>query len=382
MADISWLAPVSGSTFSPGDRIHVKWKATRPTVSASFRLCLSSLSTSQSRRDDGACGMAIWPKVKDKGETFTASFAVPEDLKDPNTFVLRMEDVSGTTFESPIFFLTPSRLPASGEVKGAASSPGAPQTPDNMAHHSEQSPSSISPPVAAVSSSSTNPTLNSSTTSSQPGYTPKSGDATSSSSIPNILLSHNPPNTASFAVPLTIIVVMFLIGVWLAIRHHRKLMKGRLIDAEKLRLPRQSSGSTFKAPDNLGDISNGSKHAPVPIPPFMPVDLPQVPKRSHRKSVPVSSTYTNAAPVVKNAVRNSRALSTRSTYSQASVYLPPIVPAPQGLFDEERENPTAHSVIADYFQESPIISHTGTLDPPPRAHVSGGTVGSPSCRGG
>ncbi|KAF8060848.1 hypothetical protein FPV67DRAFT_1452917 [Lyophyllum atratum] len=375
MADVSWLTPSNGATFSAGDPIHLQWKTSRPIVSPSFRLCLpSGPSTPRTRRSQDVaasdeCGMAIWPIIKEEKGVYCTSVRVPDNLKAQHTFVLRMEDDFGAISESPCFSSAPHRSSVLTEKKNNDTSFDTSQAP--FVAHTKSSPRHTSTADASRNSSST--ATGSSATSSRPAAPPNSSHSSPPPLIPNTLLSHKPPNAASFAVPLAVVAAILLIAIFLAIRHRRKLAKERATDAEKLTLARQGNETILKEHDVTNETINDlSKDAPGPVPLFMPVDLPPVQiKRSHRKSVPVSSAYTNvnATLAVKNSVKSSRALSTRSTYSQASAYLPPIVPASQGLFDEEREDPTVHSVIADYFQPSPPISPSAP-EPLPKAHVT------------
>ncbi|KAG5642995.1 hypothetical protein DXG03_001772 [Asterophora parasitica] len=293
-----------------------------------------------------------------------------------------MEDsASGSMIsESPEFGFTPSSrtLP---EAKQVDTSPNdASQVPLKAPH--PKSTLSSSPPCTstapAVSFSNASSATLAPTSSPHPVSTtgPVSNSSASASalpsSIPNVLLSRRPPNPASFAVPLAIVLLMFLVGVWLAIRHHRKLAKDRAADTEKLaqssmRTAFDSSKISISGAD--ADASDEREvAAAVPVPLFMPApaNLPRIPTRTHsRKSIPSSALYTNAPPVTGATMKPSRNLSVRSTYSQASTtYLPPIAPVSQRLFDDSHGT---NSVIEDYFQESPPVSRSGSLEQPPGA---------------
>lgn len=371
MADISWLTPCNGATFAAGDTIPVKWKTSRRTVSPSFRLCLSSeLTSPKTRRNQNAtasneCGMAIWPVVNEEKGIYCTSLSAPSRVKSHHTYVLRMEDDSGSIFESPLFSLIPSR--SSTLVADTDNDPSfeLPQAPF-VAHMKSSSP----PPhisTAHASGGTPNPTTGSSSASSRLPSSHTGSTSSPSYPVLTVLLGHEPSNAASFAVPLAVVAGVVLIAILLAVWLRRRLTKRRATDAEKLTLSRQSSKSIFKT---SGELEDGMASLPgdAPIPLFMPVDLPRVQKRSQRKAVPISATYTNGRPVVRNSVKSSRALSTRSTHAQANAYPPPITLTSRGLSDEEREDSTAHPVLRDYFQPSPPMSLL-PHERPPRAHV-------------
>lgn len=222
---------------------------------------------------------------------------------------------------------------------------------DNVMHTtpSIDSPSQIMNPI-----STTSPQL------------PSVSVASSASGTPsNLLVSHKPPTAAAFAIPLSIVAFILTIATILSFRHCRKLKRERIKGLEKLSLSRESSKSSYKS---TGDIEStlavlskneGGYFAPVPVPLFMPVDLPRVPERSRRR------IYTT--PSARNSVKSARPLSTRSVYSQSSAYLPPIVPTSRSLFDEY-DNLATDSIVENYLQPSPPLSPL-IPSPSPRVHA-------------
>lgn len=293
-------------------------------------------------------------------------------MKYEDRYFLQMQDDLGSKFDSPSFclirtFLNLGYEPAQTQVR----SPHPIATPTEGPHAADEPQSPLAPTgkhhalhidspsqVTTQSSATPSPTMTTSTTPSSTSAAPSSSATTS-----NLLITRKSPTTAAFAIPLSVVAFVFIVAAALSFRHRHNIAKQRIEDAEKLILSRNNSKSSYKSTD-AGNTLNvltredeAYSSAQIPVPLFMPVDLP-LPRaafqRSAKKVLPPSPTYTT--PSVQGTMRSSRPLSTRSIYSQSSAYLPPIVPTSRGLFAEERENPATHSVIANYFQPSPPLS--------------------------
>ncbi|KAG6819216.1 hypothetical protein H0H93_014122 [Arthromyces matolae] len=127
-------------------------------------------------------------------------------------------------------------------------------------------------------------------------------DAADSTFNPNIFSSSSTrPNLLSVAIPLGFMICLTVIALSLAVVHFRKRVKRQAIDTEKLaNMSRwSSSDSLYKDKGQLEYPANAAipAHISGPVPLFMPVDLDAAPepegKRSPRKSVPMSPSYTN-----------------------------------------------------------------------------------------
>ncbi|RDB24645.1 hypothetical protein Hypma_008244 [Hypsizygus marmoreus] len=377
--EVSWLKPSNGDTFYSGDTIHVKWKSAIPVVSPSLQLCGSSAGVS-SRADVDVCGTTAWPIVKENPESYSTSLKIPHVHRE-GVYFLKMGDEFGSASESPCFHLLPTSTSVANVVNEGPPFDDQPQSPfGSVKPHTK---TSILPPDN--SDHLTNAPAASATTATVPVISASASHSTSANSSnvdPHVLVSHGPPSAIGFAIPLSIFGAILVVAIVFAIRYHRKLKRERKKDPEKasLSLSRQNSKSSCKSLDDMEnalDVLPKEDHnytPQVPVPLFMPAEPFHIPRRPTRKPIPPSSTYTT--PPACNSVKISRHLSARSVYSQASAYLPPIVPSSRGLFEEERANPATHSVIANYFEPSPTVSPSHPVpSAPPKVHMPGDSVG-------
>ncbi|KAJ3889341.1 hypothetical protein GG344DRAFT_78891 [Lentinula edodes] len=295
---VQWISPSAGDVFTSGDSILGKWTADTAVVSPAFKLCPGGPQSSLKSRADGtgdggsdiSCGSKVYPTVQQSSGTYSISLAIPNTTTD-QTWHLEMSDDFANTWSSPSFSLSPSGSPSLAPAVGA-------QAPLSPQSQTPTSASTTSGPVTA---------------SSIPGVNPEAA------SVATMLATRTPPPTAAFAIPLSIVGAILLVAVFLSLKHNRKLAEERAQDVEKLVLSRKSSvASSFKsgfsrqsdiehALNVLSKAQSQGNVKPMPVPLFMPVEIP-VPKREARRSTreayfPEQYTEYNQRPRPRQEVR-------------------------------------------------------------------------------
>ncbi|KAF5385562.1 hypothetical protein D9757_006794 [Collybiopsis confluens] len=256
---VQWISPSAGDAFSTSDSILAKWSADTTVVSPVFKLCLgepqsSFGSRSEEQGDDSSCGSKVYPTVQQSAGTYSTSLAVPNATQGQH-WHLEMSDDFENTWSSPAFSLSSSGYPSVASVEGS------------------QFPVSI-PPASTVAIPATSVPV----------------EVASSSSATPMLATRTPPPTAAFAIPLSIVAVILLVAAFLSFRHNRKLAQERAQDLEKMILSRKSSNASSvksefsrqsdieHALNVLSKVQSQSEVKTLPVPLFMPVQMPVQPE--------------------------------------------------------------------------------------------------------
>ncbi|KAI0761108.1 hypothetical protein BC629DRAFT_1546327 [Irpex lacteus] len=208
---ITWITPAGGDVYAPGSHLVGQWSVTDDTVvSPSFRLCnyldggSGSGASDKGGDEDGG---------EDDGDECDCYRAVP-NVTSAYTFLLEMEDDSGSISASPAFTFTR-------------------QSP-HSSYHNFYSDIITAGLIGALSSS-----LNNATSSS---YT------TSTGLSPAIVKPHHTVSPAAYAVPLCIAGAIIAIATTVGLHHRNKLARERSAQCEDLK----SFKSQFT--DNLGRL--------------------------------------------------------------------------------------------------------------------------------
>ncbi|KAK7694155.1 hypothetical protein QCA50_001335 [Cerrena zonata] len=268
ISNVTWLRPVEGDIYEPGQSITGQWSTTEALYSPSFRLCSSSgtqkrnnkgdkakdKGKSQDEEDsgddgdddgDGDCGSEVWPTVQHHNNgSYQIVLSVP-NVTSQADFYLELQDDEGVTAASPPFSLRPALLQSTNSSStpptnpvGALSSADPPSESGKSSPHTPPTVSAPNPnPSASPSPHNRDTTSPSSIPNPSPTPNPDSNSNTNNSTshaLTNLLQTHMPVPAAAYAVPLSLVGFVTLSALILCIHHRRRLQTERNAESEKV----------------------------------------------------------------------------------------------------------------------------------------------------